>query len=45
MRAGATEEQVHEAVAIAGLTRHWSTVFNGYMIDFETYKKELGYAE
>jgi|SRR5688572_303983 AhpD family alkylhydroperoxidase len=43
LRAGATEEQVHEAVAISALTRHWSTIFNGYMIDFETFKKELGY--
>jgi AhpD family alkylhydroperoxidase len=42
LAAGATEEQVHEAVAIAGLTRHWSTVFNGLQIDFDTYKKELG---
>lgn len=42
LAAGATEEQVREAVAISALTRHWSTVFNGNMIDFETYKKELG---
>lgn len=42
LRAGATEEEVHEAVAIAGLTRHWSTIFNGYQIDFETFKRELG---
>jgi AhpD family alkylhydroperoxidase len=41
--AGATDDEIHEAVAIAGQTRNWSTVFNGYMIDFETYKKELGY--
>ena len=42
MAAGATEDEVHEAVAIAGLTRNWSTVLNGYQIDFSTYKKELG---
>jgi AhpD family alkylhydroperoxidase len=42
LAAGATEEQVHEAVAIAALTRHWSTIFNGYQIDFDTYKRELG---
>jgi AhpD family alkylhydroperoxidase len=41
--AGATDEEIHEAVAIAGQTRNWSTIFNGYMIDFDTYKKELGY--
>jgi AhpD family alkylhydroperoxidase len=45
LRAGATEEQVHVAVAIAGQTRNWSTVLNGNMIDFETYKKELGYED
>ena len=43
LHAGATEEQVHEAVAIAGMTRNASTVLNGYMIDFDTFKKELGY--
>ena len=42
MAAGATEDEVHEAVAIAGLTRNWSTVLNGYQIDFSTYTKELG---
>lgn len=42
LAAGATEEQVREAVAIAATTRHWSTIFNGYQIDFETFKKELG---
>ena len=45
LRAGATEDQIHEAVAIAALTRHWSTIFNGYQIDLETLKKELGYVE
>jgi hypothetical protein len=29
-------------VAMAALTRHWSTVFNGMQVDFETFKKELG---
>jgi AhpD family alkylhydroperoxidase len=42
LAAGATEDEVHEAVAIAGLTRHWSTIFNGYQVDFETFKQELG---
>jgi AhpD family alkylhydroperoxidase len=45
MRAGATEDEIHEAVAIAGQTRNWSTVLNGYMIDFDTYKKQLGYEQ
>jgi AhpD family alkylhydroperoxidase len=40
-RAGATQEEIAEAVAVAALTRHWSTFFNGMQIDFETYKREL----
>jgi AhpD family alkylhydroperoxidase len=39
---GATDEQIGEAVAMAGLTRYWSTIFNGTQIDFETFKKEMG---
>ncbi len=42
LAAGATEDQIHEAVAIAGLTRHWSTIFNGYQIDFAQFRRELG---
>jgi AhpD family alkylhydroperoxidase len=41
-RAGATQEEIGEAVAIAALTRHWSTIFNGLQVDFETFKKDLG---
>ncbi|WP_406871349.1 carboxymuconolactone decarboxylase family protein [Aminobacter sp. P9b] len=41
-QAGATDEEIQEAVAMAALTRHWSTVFNGMQVDFETFKKELG---
>jgi AhpD family alkylhydroperoxidase len=40
--AGATQEEIAEAVAMAGLTRHWSTFFNGMQIDFDQFKKELG---
>ena len=43
LHAGATEDEVHEAVAIAGMTRNASTILNGYQVDFETFKKELGY--
>ena len=39
---GATEEEIAEAVAQAGLTRHWSTVLNGLQIDFDTFKAEFG---
>jgi AhpD family alkylhydroperoxidase len=41
-QAGATDEQIKEAVATAALTRHWSTVFNGMQVDFDQFKKDLG---
>jgi AhpD family alkylhydroperoxidase len=41
-RAGATDEEIQEAVSMAALTRHWSTIFNGMQVDFETFKKEMG---
>ncbi len=40
--AGATDEEIAEAVGMAALTRHWSTVFHGLQLDFETFKRELG---
>jgi len=40
--AGATDEEIKEAVATAAVTRHWSTVFNGMQVDFEQFKKDLG---
>ena len=40
--AGATDEEIAEAVAMSALTRHWSTIFHGLQIDLETFKKELG---
>ncbi len=39
---GATDEEIAEAVAQAGLTRHWSAVLNGLQIDFEEFKAEFG---
>jgi AhpD family alkylhydroperoxidase len=40
-RAGASQEEIGEAVAIAGLTRNWSTIFNGLQVDLEQFKKDL----
>jgi AhpD family alkylhydroperoxidase len=40
-RAGATDEEIGEAVAVAGLTRNWSTIFNGLQVDFDQFKKDL----
>jgi AhpD family alkylhydroperoxidase len=39
---GATDAEVKEAIAMAAITRHWSTVLNGMQIDFETFKSEFG---
>ena len=40
--AGASDEEVAEAVAISALTRHWSTFFHGMQVDFDQFKMELG---
>ena len=37
---GATEREIKEAVAMAAITRHWSTVLNGMEIDKEAFDKE-----
>jgi AhpD family alkylhydroperoxidase len=37
---GATDEEVREAVAMAAISRHWSTVLNGMQIDLATFKQE-----
>ncbi|RCS21805.1 carboxymuconolactone decarboxylase family protein [Phyllobacterium salinisoli] len=40
--AGATDEEVAEAVAQAAYVRHWSTYLNGMQVDFDTFKTEFG---
>jgi AhpD family alkylhydroperoxidase len=40
--AGATDEEIGEAVALAGHTRNWSTLFNGLQVDFDQFKEDLG---
>jgi AhpD family alkylhydroperoxidase len=40
--AGATDEEIGEAVGVAAMTRFWSTNFNGLQVDFANYKQELG---
>lgn len=37
---GATNEEVREAVAMAAITRHWSTVLNGMDVDYAAFKQE-----
>jgi AhpD family alkylhydroperoxidase len=35
---GATDEEIREAVAMAAIARHWSTVLNGMQIDLAAFK-------
>jgi len=37
---GASDEEIKETVAMAAVTRHWSTVLNGMQIDLATFKHE-----
>lgn len=37
---GATEEEIREAVAMAAITRHWSTVLNGMQIDPAEFRQQ-----
>jgi AhpD family alkylhydroperoxidase len=37
---GATDEEVREAVAMAAIVRHWSTVLNGMQVDAAEFKRE-----
>jgi AhpD family alkylhydroperoxidase len=37
---GASEEEVREAVAMASIVRHWSTVLNGMQIDLASFKQD-----
>ncbi|HUF08635.1 MAG TPA: carboxymuconolactone decarboxylase family protein [Rhodothermales bacterium] len=38
--AGATDEEIQEAVASAAEVRHWSTVLNGNAVELEAFKAE-----
>jgi AhpD family alkylhydroperoxidase len=42
LRTGATEDELQEAIGIAALEQHWSTVISGLQIDVATIKAELG---
>jgi AhpD family alkylhydroperoxidase len=37
---GATDQEIEEAIAMAGVTRQWSTVINGSQIDKEQFRAE-----
>jgi AhpD family alkylhydroperoxidase len=38
---GATPEELKEAVALAAISRHWSTVLNGMSIDMASFRSEV----
>ncbi|HET7715745.1 MAG TPA: carboxymuconolactone decarboxylase family protein [Bauldia sp.] len=40
--AGASEEEIREAVAVAATGRYWSTMLNGMQVDLPTFKEEFG---
>ena len=37
---GATDEEIREAVAMAAIVRHWSTVLNGMQVDYKGFKQD-----
>ncbi len=37
---GASDEEIKEAVAMAAIVRHWSTMLNGGQVDMATFKKQ-----
>jgi AhpD family alkylhydroperoxidase len=37
---GATDAEIREAVAMAAISRHWSTVLNGMQVDPDGFKRE-----
>ena len=41
-QAGATDQEIAEAVALAAQTRAWSTIFYGTQVDLEQFKAEMG---
>jgi AhpD family alkylhydroperoxidase len=38
---GATQAELDEAIALAAVTRHWSTFLNGLQVDEKTFKREV----
>jgi AhpD family alkylhydroperoxidase len=41
-QAGATDSEIKEALAVAAMSRKWSTVLNGSVYNMETFKAALG---
>jgi hypothetical protein len=34
------DEEIKEAIAMAAIVRHWSTMLNGSQVDFATFKQQ-----
>jgi AhpD family alkylhydroperoxidase len=41
-KAGATDKEINEAIAVAAMTRHWSAVFYGMQVDLAQFKRDFG---
>jgi len=39
--AGATDEEIHEAIAMAAVVRHWSTFLNGAQVDEAGFRRDV----
>lgn len=39
--AGATDREIHETIAMAGLVRHWSTLLNGLEVERPSFKRDI----
>lgn len=42
--AGATDDEIKEAIAVAGTVRFWSTMLNGAAYDMQEFRQEIGAA-
>jgi AhpD family alkylhydroperoxidase len=42
--AGATDDEIREAIAVAGTVRFWSTMLNGAAYDMQAFQQEIGAA-
>ena len=40
-QAGASEREISEAVTVAAMTRHWSTIFYGMQVDLAQFKRDF----
>lgn len=37
---GATDREIQEAISIAAMARHWSTLFHGMQLDLSSFRKD-----